>query len=254
MAGRPLSAVPNIFASEGTGTLNNISLLDADFAALCSFFSDSAIGYVNYGVDTGAANAYVVTLAEPPSAYIAGMMLVMTPANSNTGASNINVNAIGAVPIVNRANIALRGGEIAANKSVLLVFDGTSFRIISWCSGTFTLSASTGNQTFNCAGYDSVSIRQIQTSGTSAMVLNNLGYGVPVTITILNNTGVPQLFSINPSDPAGNAGIALAVLPGGVGTQINLSSPNTFTVGNALSRFFTSAGMASPGGPVLSFT
>src|SRR5271156_2729519 len=117
MAGRPLSAVPNIFASEGAGTPNNVPLLDADFSTLVSFNNDSAIGYNNYAVDTGTANNYVVTLTAAPSAYLPGMTLTMLPSNANTGSSVINVNSLGSVAILHSDATALTGGEINLNSA-----------------------------------------------------------------------------------------------------------------------------------------
>jgi hypothetical protein len=54
---------------------------------------------VNYAVDTGAANALVVTLATSPASYVAGLRISAKVAATNTGASTVNANALGAVAI-----------------------------------------------------------------------------------------------------------------------------------------------------------
>ena len=57
-----------------------------------------------YGVDTGAANAYLVTAATPYTSYQNGMIVYFVPANSDTGTppgSTINVNGMGVIPIIN---------------------------------------------------------------------------------------------------------------------------------------------------------
>jgi|SRR5215469_3525464 len=137
MPGRPHTAVPNIFASEGAGIPNNIPLLDADFADVLSFYNDSAIGWNNYAADTGSANTYLVTLSAAPSAYIAGMLLSVLIGNGNTGASTINVSSLGVKSIVAANGSALTGGELVAGSVVLLQYDGTSFRLVNVISTAF---------------------------------------------------------------------------------------------------------------------
>jgi hypothetical protein len=244
MAGRPLSAVPNIFASEGTGLLNNIPLLDADFATLCSFFSDSAIGYVNYGVDTGLANAYVVTLAEPPSAYEAGTTIVVKIANTNTAASSINVNSVGSVAIVNPAGVALQGGELSANAVVPMVFDGTSFRIIGDCPLNVSYSALTGVQSVNCAGATSIFVQGVWNSGSMNFALQNVSYGVPITLAYYNFTGAAVGVRLAISDPAGNVFTLVRAyqsgVAGGVAFNANfIQSGSGILLGNNLGYVFT---------------
>lgn len=67
----------------------------------------------NYALDTGAANAYVVALDPPISAYADGMTIRVKVANANTGASTLNAGA-GAVPWVNDVGGALAGGDLPA--------------------------------------------------------------------------------------------------------------------------------------------
>ena len=51
---------------------------------------------VTYAADSGvAANTYVITLTGI-SAYTDGLCVTFKPANSNTGASTLNVNGLGA--------------------------------------------------------------------------------------------------------------------------------------------------------------
>ena len=88
-----------------------------------------------YAVDTGVANAYVVTLAPAPAAYVAGMIVMMKAAHANTGASTINVNGLGLVNITKTGAVALTGGEIALNQIIPLVHDGTEFQIVGGGGG-----------------------------------------------------------------------------------------------------------------------
>ena len=77
--------------------------------------------------DTGAADAYVVSLTYAPSAYAAGMKVMFKPANTSTGASTINVNSLGAVAIKQYDGTAIEAGDITAGRMVELRHDGTNF-------------------------------------------------------------------------------------------------------------------------------
>ena len=132
MSGRPYGPIPTIFATQGTGIgYNNIPMLDADLAFLLNSFNDSAAGWINYATDSGSVNSYVVTLSPAPSAYVAGMSLAFVPANTNTGASTINVNSLGSVAIVTQSAAALTAGQLPSGTVSILVYDGTRFRIIA---------------------------------------------------------------------------------------------------------------------------
>lgn len=129
MASRPLTNPVTYGTVSGTEAMSN---LDTSFGAVFTTgFNDSALGWVNYGTDIGAVNAYAVTLTATPSAYVAGMTVSMLPANSNTGASTINVNALGTVNIRNALNNPTVSGDIVSGQVVVMTYDGTSFRIVS---------------------------------------------------------------------------------------------------------------------------
>ena len=86
---------------------------------------------VTYAADTGVANAYVVTLAEVPTAYTAGLNIYFLATAANTGASTINVNALGTKSIKKKASgaiSALAANDIIANEIVHIVYDGTDFQ------------------------------------------------------------------------------------------------------------------------------
>lgn len=91
---------------------------------------------VTYAADTGAANAYVVTLDKVPPAYVAGMRVTFKATAANTGASTINVNSLGTKAIQTFDGSALSSGTIAANQLVTVQYDGTAFRIMSMHGGT----------------------------------------------------------------------------------------------------------------------
>jgi len=84
---------------------------------------------VNYVSDTGAANVYVVTLSPVPGSYTAGLRITFQVAHANTGASTLNVNALGTKSIKKEGGVALESGDIQAGQLVEVVYDGTNFQI-----------------------------------------------------------------------------------------------------------------------------
>lgn len=99
-----------------------------------------------YADDTGGANTYVMTLAPAATAYTKGMVVRFKVGNANTGASTLNVNALGAKAIKTRS-----GGDPAANdllvgQLVEAYYDGTNFQISSIISaGEITATHTTEN-------------------------------------------------------------------------------------------------------------
>ena len=86
---------------------------------------------VTYAADTGAADAYIVPLAEVPPAYTAGLNIYFKATAANTGASTINVNALGTKSIKKKSGTAisaLAANDIIANEIVHIVYDGTDFQ------------------------------------------------------------------------------------------------------------------------------
>jgi hypothetical protein len=80
----------------------------------------------------GTANAQTVTLSPAPTAYAAGMMIRFIAGNTNTGATTINANSLGAKNIRTYDNsIAMSGGEIVANGVYDVIYDGTQFLLLN---------------------------------------------------------------------------------------------------------------------------
>ncbi len=115
--------------------------------------SDSIIqsGSFWYGISTGAADAYAVTL-DPVPTLTAGLFIDMKANADNTGASTISVNGSASIDIIRPDGVALLAGDIPNNSISHLVYDGTNFQLIGVTgasgsqiqSGSFWYSASTG--------------------------------------------------------------------------------------------------------------
>jgi hypothetical protein len=91
-----------------------------------------------YTTDTGIANAYVVAPTPAVSAYAAGQIVTLTPANANTGASTLTLSSLSAKNIK-----LLSGSDPAANAMVttgtyFLVYNGTNFILMNPSTATTT--------------------------------------------------------------------------------------------------------------------
>lgn len=89
----------------------------------------------NFYIDSGAADAYVLTLAasmtNPVSAtvgYFVGMTIRFRAGNANTGASTVNVNSAGVKNLKQADGTTdLAAGDIPTTQDSVFRYDGTSF-------------------------------------------------------------------------------------------------------------------------------
>lgn len=84
-----------------------------------------------YATDTGIASAYVITLTPAPTAYATGQSFIFKAANTNGGASTLNVNGLGVTPIKKQNDQDLLGADIETGSIVTVVYDGTNFQMLS---------------------------------------------------------------------------------------------------------------------------
>lgn len=111
----------------------------------------SATGFAPF-VLTGAAGTNTATAASPSNllALYSGLVVSFTPANTNTGATTLNItpsggSALGAKNIFIWGR-AVTGAELVANIPTLLQYDGTQFNVVGTAiipsaTQTFLLSA-----------------------------------------------------------------------------------------------------------------
>ncbi|MCP3017561.1 hypothetical protein [Cupriavidus basilensis] len=112
------------------------------------------------GVDTGAANAYAVSYTPAITALTDGMVLWFKAKTANTGASTLNVNGLGAQPLIGGAHSALQGGEIVASGKAMVVWraDISAFVLLE-CTGA-ALQVGAGTQSQHAA-----QVSQVQSHG-----------------------------------------------------------------------------------------
>ncbi len=83
------------------------------------------------GTDGGAADAYTLTPTTALIAYGTKMLVEFTPNATNTGASTLNISALGAKNIYSVAGAALTAGDLVSGCYYLAAYDGTQFRLLS---------------------------------------------------------------------------------------------------------------------------
>lgn len=80
-------------------------------------------GASKFAVDTGSANAYVVNPSPAITGLAEGMLIGFRAANTNTGASTINVGGQGVMSLRGSAGALLKGGEIVQNGYYVAMYD-----------------------------------------------------------------------------------------------------------------------------------
>jgi len=113
-------------------------------------------GLIFQATDSGSANTYAIALTPAVTAYVAGQVFHFKAANASSGASTLNVNALGAKNIKKKNDQDIAAGDIEQNAIVSVIYDGTSFQMLSQLGtsagsmSSWTLSGDSGsNQTIN---------------------------------------------------------------------------------------------------------
>lgn len=86
-----------------------------------------------YVVDTGSTdNAYEASFGQPaPTAYSAGMIVLLYTTRASSGACTLNLNSLGDKQILDASGSTPAAGMIAASKCNPLIYDGTTFRTMA---------------------------------------------------------------------------------------------------------------------------
>lgn len=82
--------------------------------------------HVRYGVASGT-NAKTITLNPAPSSLVEGLALSFKNSTTNTGAATLNVNGLGAKPIVKSNGSAVSSGNLKSGSIYTVRYDGSSF-------------------------------------------------------------------------------------------------------------------------------
>lgn len=234
---------------QSTITSGNISqVASAPFipATLPAIPADVQANKWTYATDTGTTNAVVIALSPAPTSYQAGDIFFAKIANTNNGASTLNVNGLGAVSVVHaNDSSALNALDLNAGAISAFAYDGTHFQL-AWSQrqpgvpvylqapATYYVNAATGSDS-----NDGLSATVTGGHGPFATIqhacnvvnLFNLN-GFSITVNVADGTNAPFVTS-----PIGGSG--------SVNIIGNLTTPANCIVnqpGSAVSSAITLAG------------
>lgn len=118
-------------------------------------------GISSYAVDTGAANAYVISIAPATLiAYTDGMTLLFKASNANTGASTINLNSLGLRTIVRPDGTSLVADDIYAGQICQISYNATTSQ--------FQLAITPLAAVYQAQGYATAAAGSASAAATSA--------------------------------------------------------------------------------------
>jgi len=159
------------------------------------------------GVDTGIANNYIVNFIASFSALANGIVLYFVPANNNTGASTLNVNGLGVIPIINVDGSALGANQITAGQMVEVVYYNGNWQLITISAfsgstiGTFGISTTIPSASTTDLG--SATAHVVLVTGTTTITSFGSSASLSAPIYMVRFSGALTL----------TAGVAL-ILPG----------------------------------------
>lgn len=91
--------------------------------------SNLRFDYDFYAADTGVINAYAVSFTPVCRGYLAGLKVYFKAANTNSGASTLNIDGLGTVAIKTQAGHDLSANTIVAGGIYCVIHDGTNFQM-----------------------------------------------------------------------------------------------------------------------------
>lgn len=115
-------------STAGVGVMEEISI--GTGLTLSAGTLSSASTNIKYGAATQASAGVYTSTITGVSAYTTGDVYVIKFDTVNDGASTLNINSIGAVNIYKNTSTPISSGDIKANQTVELVYDGTNFQAI----------------------------------------------------------------------------------------------------------------------------
>lgn len=179
---------------------------------------------VTYAADSGAADAYVVTLSPAITAYATGMKVRFLATNANTGASTLNVNSVGATAIRKNVSDALEADDIAAGKICEVVYDGTYWILLNpTTSLTPTTFATAAQFRADAAGsialspaavWDAAAV--VSLTSSSNQVAWNMATGINFNINTLGENTTIQ----NPTNSKGGQSGYLRIIQDATGGRV----------------------------------
>ncbi len=123
-------ALTTITVTNDSGTLDS-GLSGVSYGLLAATNrSTPPLGLVLPLTGVSGTNTIIASASLESAPLIAGQVFSFVPANTNTGATTINVNGQGAKSVVVNG-AACVGGEVVASAQAIIIYDGTQFNLIT---------------------------------------------------------------------------------------------------------------------------
>ena len=130
------------------GTVVNAAFLNAVNNHRHDGAAADGSGVLDYYVDSGSANAIIITPSPALGGHVSGLQILVKTAAANTGAATVKVGTATPVSLKRIDGAALQGGEYAAGSMVTVAYDGTYYRLID------PTPAASSNQTSTAVARD----------------------------------------------------------------------------------------------------
>ena len=149
-----------------------------------------------YAVATGTATAQVVALSPAITAYTAGQRISFKANATSTGATTVNVNAIGAKTLKKLHDQDIAAGDIESGSVVTAIYDGTNYQVTSQLASEAGTPAGSNTQVQYNASGSFAGDADFVFDGTNVSFANPiyLGDGAVATPSVTNtgdvNTGI----------------------------------------------------------------
>lgn len=163
----------------------------------------------HYGVDTGIADAYLVTVsATYLTSYTDGMCVKVKALNANTGAATINVNSLGVKTIVRPDGTALQANDIVSGQAFEITYNATSgkFQLMNAYGGP---SGPTGT----LAGNATAGVNFLQGPNIASATTMDIWTGSQGNEMVVTGTTATTSFSAAPQAGASRVLIANGAWP-----------------------------------------
>jgi len=142
-------------------------------------------GTFNYLTSVSGSNVITATANLGMSAYVAGQSFSFLSASANTGATTLNINAIGAKAITKDGTITLTANDIPTGSIVNVVYDGTQFQLVN---------------TPNVVGPKTSYIASLSLTSNVVTINTTTAHGIAindnVTVTAVTNTVVNGSYTV----------------------------------------------------------
>ena len=153
-----------------------------------------------YLTSVSGTNVITATGAFGMSAYATGQIFTFIASGTNTGATTLNINSLGAKAVTKNGTTALSAGDIATGRAITVFYDGTQFQLtasvlpadVAYIDAlqTFTASQRGTVTTDNDLSFDMNVTNNFSCTptGTGALTFTNITAGQSGYV-LLNNSG-----------------------------------------------------------------